>query len=685
MSSHPLSPWRCLCLIVMAAVLAANVEAGSSRSGSRKSSSGGSKRSVSSRGFSKSASRSRSYRSSSPRSSSRRSSVSRSSISRSTRSRSSRPAVRSKNALPGPSIPAFRSARPLSLDRSARPGVTRSSRSYHPRTFTKQPAGARAPSASSKSQGRLPTPGTVRSSGAGSRKNYSPAQGRAYSPPPNRSSGPGDTPGPEVRAPSSNGTVERSARTGYPTGGGSPAASSTKVFLIPRGSNKRGSAPGSGGALVQPPAQGVRTPGQVHASSKSYRRRGPGGPATAARKSYGSYVRGSHLPSAGKSYGSLVRSGGFSSWRKSHYYGCDCGGCVPSWRKSYYGYPYACAGNYRPGHVRVRRHHGWWLSIGFGFHRAYPSYYYSACPSYCYAPYPYYCYDPYPVYCPYPSCFTRTQVIYRPVYEREVVVESDEGLYPEPLDEAPAAYPGPGSRERRGEDLVTVPAPGADREAAGMSAEQMHQSMLEGVERFAQGKYEDAAGLFLRVATADPDNVDAVLAYACARFAAGDYSGSATAVRRGVRRTPDVVNSVFDIRDRYSRMVDFDQHLAALEDFVRERPGDIDGWIVLGFVRHFIGQRELATRTFEVVKRLSQENADVADIFLSAEPLEELEPPQEPHQSAPANNPGEDGGEAASVPATDVSAGPWNGTAAAARQRPVPLEPAYEIPSPQPR
>ena len=81
---------------------------------------------------------------------------------------------------------------------------------------------------------------------------------------------------------------------------------------------------------------------------------------------------------------------------------------------------------------------------------------------------------------------------------------------------------------------------------------------------------------FQQAMTADPRNVDAILAYSVARFATGDYAVASVALRRGLRLYPDVVNSAFDIRDRYGNTADFDAHLKALNDFVRAKPDNVD-------------------------------------------------------------------------------------------------------------
>ena len=162
-----------------------------------------------------------------------------------------------------------------------------------------------------------------------------------------------------------------------------------------------------------------------------------------------------------------------------------------------------------------------------------------------------------------------------------------------------------------------------------LSGEQLYQKMSDGTQQFSQGAYEEAAKQFLDVTMQDPSNVDASLAYAVARFATGDYAVSAVAIRRGIARLPDIVNSAFDIRDRYGNQADLERHLQNVSDFLRSHPDNMDAVVVLGFVQHFTGQREGAKDTFTQLRRLSPSDAQLADTFLNAKPLPEA-PAQAP-------------------------------------------------------
>lgn len=188
-------------------------------------------------------------------------------------------------------------------------------------------------------------------------------------------------------------------------------------------------------------------------------------------------------------------------------------------------------------------------------------------------------------------------------------------------------------------DAGVQPQPVAQQAEPTMSVDEINSTMRAGVESFANGGFEDAANAFLRVAMADPQNIDALLAYAIACFAVGDYPASASAIRRGVIAFPSVVDSQFDVRDRYGDASAYEQHLAILEQFVQSEPDSVDGWVVMGFVRHFTGQREISHNTFQMVKSMSADDTRLADIFLNAEPLTQPEDARQPLEQ-PALPPG---------------------------------------------
>ena len=266
--------------------------------------------------------------------------------------------------------------------------------------------------------------------------------------------------------------------------------------------------------------------------------------------------------------------------------------------------------NWRTYHHRPR------VCVGFGFYEARPY-----CPAY---------------YWPY---FYETPSYYvAPPYVQETVVVNPPGTYT--YTQPPVGYGGgystyEGMAGTGGPVTAEVPAAapaevyspppattGRQESPAGeANGQQLYLMMYEGTKQFSQGTYEQAARLFLNVTLQDPANADAALAYGVARFATGDYAVAAIAIRRGVSRVPDIINSSFDIRERYGNAADLDRHMQALQSFVRQRPDNADALLVLGFVQHFTDQREAARQTFDRLRQVSPPDAGLAGTFLSAKPL----------------------------------------------------------------
>jgi len=224
-------------------------------------------------------------------------------------------------------------------------------------------------------------------------------------------------------------------------------------------------------------------------------------------------------------------------------------------------------------------------------------------------------------------------VVTSPIYHRETVIvespvymESAEGM----VSNAPASsYIETGvpssSSETTGYAGTMIPPETEAEQQAPSADDRLFLQMFEGTKAFHEGNYDAAARMFLDVSMQDPANIDGTLAYAVARFATGDYAISAIAIRRGIRRMCEVVNSGFDIRDRYSKQEDFEKHVQMLEDYLTEHSENVDATLVAGFVLHFAGQYDEAAQVFNEFKRLSPSDADVADCFLNADPPEDIE------------------------------------------------------------
>lgn len=153
--------------------------------------------------------------------------------------------------------------------------------------------------------------------------------------------------------------------------------------------------------------------------------------------------------------------------------------------------------------------------------------------------------------------------------------------------------------------------------------EKLQELMVGGTKSFGEGKYAEAVERFEQVTQADPQNVDAALAHAVARFATGGYAEAAESIRQGVALFPPIVDTMFDLRDRYESKADFIDQSRRLERHVEQNPDDSDALLVLGFVRHFSDQRDLAEQAFNKLEAQSPDDSELAQVFLQAMTPEE--------------------------------------------------------------
>jgi tetratricopeptide (TPR) repeat protein len=207
--------------------------------------------------------------------------------------------------------------------------------------------------------------------------------------------------------------------------------------------------------------------------------------------------------------------------------------------------------------------------------------------------------------------------VYYPVYTPPVLVETPAYIVSDPAPQVamvsePVVEPAYAA-------AVTPAVATSANYVFSVPAGQIESMISDGSQLFRDGEYERAGDLFLRAATADPQNTDARLAYGMARFALGDYATAAEALRQGVRIAPDVVNSAFDLRDNYGNAEDFERQGGRLAEWVQANPADADALLVLGFVCHFTGDRPDSTAIFSQIKVQSPADADIAEVFLSAQ------------------------------------------------------------------
>ena len=271
------------------------------------------------------------------------------------------------------------------------------------------------------------------------------------------------------------------------------------------------------------------------------------------------------------------------------------------------------------------------------------------------------------------------------------MVEPDQGQLPQlppaaavtPNQHSTHMQPAPGPADDAPEGSRAQELPAAQQDAPPTEqaednpelAARIQATMEGGTEAFAGGRYTEAVGLFQEAVDADPRNVDGLLALAAGRFAVGEYSAAAKAVRDGVNLYPPIVDSAFDLRERYGRRADFPDQLGRLERHVRDHRDDADARVVLGFIRHFSHQRELSEQVFNEVKRGGvAADADIAEVFLSAIPLEQaLAAERKAGDQARTQGEGSPQAPAAQAP---TSPAPANPAAAAPATPAIPAPPA---------
>lgn len=252
------------------------------------------------------------------------------------------------------------------------------------------------------------------------------------------------------------------------------------------------------------------------------------------------------------------------------------------------------------GHHRFRPYYPYFnrsrfnIGIGFGF--------YGGCFS---TPLDYY----YPSY--YPAYVSPTYISETIVYE-----DSDDYVVIDNNDPEVLVIDGSGGNSGQNAQGYAPPPNVPQYDADNPLAQKINQ----GADEFERGQYETASSLFEEVALADRNNADAWFALGTAKFATGDYARGASAIRQGIQVFPEMVNTVFDIRDRYGNIEDFQRHVESLERRIESNPDDMDAHIMLGFVYHFTGQREWAGEVFDYIAEKSPNDAHLARVFKNAKP-----------------------------------------------------------------
>lgn len=100
---------------------------------------------------------------------------------------------------------------------------------------------------------------------------------------------------------------------------------------------------------------------------------------------------------------------------------------------------------------------------------------------------------------------------------------------------------------------------------------------------FRDGRFEEAAEAFARARTYAPNDASLHLSLADAAFATGDFHFAAFLIREALRLDPSLAGIRFDKRTLYGDSKRFDEHMAALEEYLGKHSFDAMAHLVHGY------------------------------------------------------------------------------------------------------
>ncbi len=105
--------------------------------------------------------------------------------------------------------------------------------------------------------------------------------------------------------------------------------------------------------------------------------------------------------------------------------------------------------------------------------------------------------------------------------------------------------------------------------------------LQQGDQAFREGRYGDAADYYTKAAAFAPDDGLMFLVLSDALLATGDYHYGAYALRRALKLDDSLFETPVDKHDFYADPSEFDRHVAILENYLADRPGDDDARLLL--------------------------------------------------------------------------------------------------------
>jgi len=135
---------------------------------------------------------------------------------------------------------------------------------------------------------------------------------------------------------------------------------------------------------------------------------------------------------------------------------------------------------------------------------------------------------------------------------------------------------------------------------------------------FSEGRYTDSIQLYAKAIELAPGEASLYLVLSDALFAAGDYHYAAYVVRKALELDPQLAQTQVDKHSFYSDPRLLDQQLAALENYLVQRPTDRDARLVLALNNLFSGRPAAAVDLLESPTASGLESDAAAGLILDA-------------------------------------------------------------------
>lgn len=142
-----------------------------------------------------------------------------------------------------------------------------------------------------------------------------------------------------------------------------------------------------------------------------------------------------------------------------------------------------------------------------------------------------------------------------------------------------------------------------------------------GLAYFREGRYGQAARLF--IAAAEKNHEDAAVRIHAAQclMAAGLYPQALAHLRRAFELQPALYGLPLDLSADFPERAAFDQAVMRLADFCRQHPRRADVWTLLAVMQFYGPHPEQAGDTFEHLRKIAGNDRFVRRLWQSAEPL----------------------------------------------------------------